>query len=252
MTEQKFDLIIIGGGAGAFAAAIKADELGAKTALVNAGLPLGGTCVNVGCVPSKTLLWAGEIMHLAKHHDINGIDIAVTNFDFQKVVEGELALVERLRVEKYEEVLKRLEHVTFIEGRAAFISSNEVEVNGEKLSAKKFVIAVGSTANVPPIEGIKEVGFITHVEALKLEKQPKELIVIGAGPVGLEFAQMYSRFNTKVTILQRGPSILPHSERELNNRLVEIITKEGVVIKTNVEVKSARTEGGKYFYKPIG
>src|SRR3972149_1487893 len=139
---QKFDLIIIGGGAGAFAAAIRANELGVKTALVNAGLPLGGTCVNVGCVPSKTLLYAGEILHYAKL-GIPGVELEVKNFDFQKVVQDELALVEKLRQEKYEKVLKNLEYVTAIEGKAKFVAQNEVEVNGEKLSAEKFIIAAG-------------------------------------------------------------------------------------------------------------
>ena len=192
---KKFDLIIIGGGAGAFAAAIRANELKAKTALVNTGLPLGGTCVNVGCVPSKTLLYASEILHYAKHHGVPGVELEVKKFDFQKVVQDELSLVEKLRQEKYEKVLKNLEYVTAIDGKAKFVSQNEIEVNGpafaeasagkEKLSVEKFIIAAGSTANVPSIEGLREVGFVTHIEALKLDKQPKELVVIGAGPVGL-------------------------------------------------------------------
>ncbi len=242
---KTFDLIVIGGGAGAFAAAIRANELKAKTALANAGLPLGGTCVNVGCVPSKTLLYAGEILHHAKHHRVAGVELEVKNFDFQKVVQDELSLVEKLRQEKYEKVLKNLEYVTAIEGKAKFISQNKIEVNGEKLSAEKFVIATGSTANVPPIEGIRETGFVTHIKALKMEKQPKELIVIGSGPLGLEFAQMFSRFGTKVTILQRGDSIFPHSEKILTDRLAEILSKEGITVETNVEVKSARKEGDK-------
>lgn len=242
---KNFDLVIIGGGAGAFAAAIRANELRAKTALINAGLPLGGTCVNVGCVPSKTLLWAGEILHTAKHHNIPGIELEVKKFDFQQVVKDELALVERLRQDKYERVLKNLEQVTFIEGKAAFVSAAEIEVDGEKLTAEKFIIAAGSTANVPPIENIREVGYITHIEALKLEKQPKKLIVVGAGALGLEFAQMYSRFGTKVIILQQGSSIFPPAEPEITNRLAEILTQEGITIKTNIEVKSARKENGK-------
>ncbi|MBI2097730.1 MAG: mercury(II) reductase [Candidatus Vogelbacteria bacterium] len=242
---KNFDLIIIGGGAGAFAAAIRANELKTKTALVNAGLPLGGTCVNVGCVPSKTLLYAGEILHHAKYHGVAGVELEVKNFDFNKVVQDELSLVEKLRQEKYEKVLKNLESVTAIEGRAKFVSQNEVAVNGEKLRAEKFIIATGSTANVPPIEGIREVGFVTHIEALKLQKQPRELTVIGAGPVGLEFAQMYSRFGTKVTVLQRGDSIFPHSEKVITDRLAEILSREGIIIKTNVEVKSARKENNK-------
>lgn len=242
---KAFDLIIIGGGAGAFAAAIRANELGAKTALINAGLPLGGTCVNVGCIPSKTLLWAGEILHHAKHHDIPGIELEVKSFDFQKVVQNELSLVEKLRQEKYEKVLKNLEHVTAIEGKAIFVSKNEIGVNDEKLTAEKFIVATGSTANVPPIEGIREVGFVTHIEALKMDKQPKELIVIGAGPIGLEFAQMFARFGTKVTVLQHGPSILPQVEKPLTDRLTEVLEKEGVTIITNAEATKARKEGDK-------
>lgn len=244
MSDQ-YDLIVIGGGAGAFAAAIKANELGAKTLLVNTGLPLGGTCVNVGCVPSKTLLWAGEVMHLAKNHQIPGLDIEVKNFDFSRVVQHELDLVARLREKKYQKVLIQLEHITHVEGQATFTSPNEIEVNGQKHQAKKFIIAAGSEATVPPIEGIKEVGYLTHIEALQIKNQPKELIVVGAGPLGLEFAQMYSRFGTKVTILQRNVSIFPLAERELTDRLAEILTKEGITIKTNVQVKSAKKQADK-------
>lgn len=242
---ERFNLIIIGGGAGAFAATIRANEQKAKTAMINAGLPLGGTCVNVGCVPSKTLLWAGEVMHHAKHHGIPGIDIQVKSFDFRKVVQDELAFVERLRKEKYEKVLVSLEYVTHIEGRATFVAENTIEVNGKQFSAEKFIIATGSTANVPQIEGIREVGYITHIEALRLEKQPERLAVVGAGPLGLEFAQMYARFGTKVGILERGSSIFPHSEPALTARLVDVLRNEGIHIRTDVEVKQARREGGK-------
>jgi len=241
---EEYDLIIIGGGAGAFASAIKANELKIKTLLINKGLPLGGTCVNVGCVPSKTLLWAGEVMHLAKNHNIPGIDIEVKNFDFAQVVQHELNLVEKLRAEKYEKVLTNLPNVTHLEGQATFVSANAIEVNGQKFQSKKFIIAAGSTATVLPIDGIKEVGYITHIEALKLQKQPKELIIIGAGPVGLEFAQMYARFGTKVTILHRGLFIFK-GEEELITRLTEILTNEGIIIKTNVQVKSVKKEGDK-------
>lgn len=242
--NDEYDLIIIGGGAGAFASAIKANELKAKTLLINKGLPLGGTCVNVGCVPSKTLLWAGEVMHLAINHKIPGLDIEVKGFDFATVIQQELDLVAKLRDEKYEKVLNGLEDVTYIEGRVSFISPNEVEVNNQKYQAKKFIIAAGSTATVPPIENIREVGYVTHIEALQLKQQPKELIVVGAGPVGLEFAQMYARFGSKVTILHKSSSIF-RGEEELTNRLAEILTEEGITIKTNVQVKSARKEGDK-------
>lgn len=240
-----FDLVIIGGGAGAFGAAIRADELQAKTAMINAGLPLGGTCINVGCVPSKTLLHAGEILHLVRNHGIPGIELDVKKFDFKKVVQDELALVETLRKEKYSKVLKGLEHVTFLEGRARFVSSREIEVNGETIHGEKFIIATGSTASIPQIVGIRDAGFVTHIEALKLEKQPKELIIIGAGPLGLEFSQMYSRFGTKVTILKRSPSIYPSSENELTERLAQILVQEGITIKRGVQIRKAWAEGGR-------
>lgn len=245
MQETNFDLIIIGGGAGAFAAAIRANELGAKTLMINKGLPLGGTCVNVGCVPSKTLLWAGEVMHQARHHGIPGLDIEVKNFDFSKVVAHELDVVENMRREKYEKVLSNLEHITHLDGKASFISPNEISANEQKYSAKKFIIATGSTATVPEIEGMSEAGFVTHIEALKLTQQPRELVIIGAGPVGLEFAQMYARFGTKVTILHRGASVFSRAEAQLTNRLSQILQAEGITIRTSAHVKRTRKDGDK-------
>ncbi len=242
---KKFDVIIIGGGAGAFAAAIKANELGTSTAIINYGLPAGGTCVNVGCVPSKVLLHAAEVLHQTRTHGIPGIETSVTNTDFKKVVEDELSIVENFRAEKYEKVLPRLSHVTYIEGKATFSAKKEITVNGETLSADHFIIATGSTAIVPPIEGIREVGYLTHIEALKLKELPKEMVCVGGGPVALELAQVYARFGTKVTILQRNERIFPHGEKELIDQLVSSLEKEGIVIKTNVSVKSARIEHGR-------
>ena len=149
--NNQYDLIILGGGAAAFAAAIKANELKKKTAIINSELPAGGTCVNVGCVPSKLLLHAGEVLHMAKNHGVPGIELEVKSFDFNKVIEDELKIVEGFRKEKYEKVLANLEHVTHMEGKASFSGEKEIEVNGKKLTAEKFIIATGSTASVPPI-----------------------------------------------------------------------------------------------------
>lgn len=241
--KRNFDLVIIGGGAGAFAAAIRANELGAKTAVVNAGLPIGGTCVNVGCVPSKTLLWVGELLNLVENHRIPGVELGIKKFDFQEVIRDELNLVERLRQEKYEKVISSLENVSLINGRARFVSQEEVEVNSERIKGDKFIIAVGSTARIPLTPGLKQAGFITHVEALRLKKKPRRLVVLGGGPVGLEFSQMYSRFGTEVVILQRRSSIFPRGEEELTDRLTDILTREGLVIRTNAIVKRVEKNG---------
>ncbi len=242
---KKYDLIVIGGGAAAFAAAIKANELGASTAIINYGLPAGGTCVNVGCVPSKILLHAAEVLHSAQASSVAGIETSVTNVDFKKVVEDELSMVESFRSEKYEKVLPHLSNVTYIEGKAQFTAENEIEVNGETLTAEHFIIATGSTATVPKIEGIRDVGYLTHIEALRLKELPKEMVCIGGGPVALELAQVYARFGTKVTILQRNSRIFPYGENELIDRLVSVLESEGIVIKTGVSVKAARIENGR-------
>ena len=230
-----YELIIIGGGAGAFAAAIKANELGAKTALINDGLPLGGTCVNVGCVPSKTLLHAAELVHTAKNHGVPGIEFSIDQADFTEVVADEMALVEQLREKKYEQVLRDLSNVTFIKGRASFISERKVKVGEQELEADKFIIATGSTAIVPEVEGLLEAGYITHIEAMKLKKIPKRLLVIGAGAVGLELAQMYSRFGSQVRILQRASRIMPSAEQELTDRLHQVLEDEGIKIEVGAQ-----------------
>lgn len=240
-----FDLIIIGGGAGGFAAAIKANELKQKTLLVNGGLPAGGTCVNVGCVPSKILLHAGEIIHNARNHGVLGVTTEVTDFNFKQVIEHELKMVEHFRSEKYTKVVAHLEHVTFMEGKARFTNKKSVEVNGETYMAEKFIIATGSTANVPPIDGIREAGYLTHIEALAITEQPKELLVIGAGPVGLELAQVYARFGTKVTILQHSDRIFPAGEAELVIQLHHILEREGITIYTEAEAKKVVVEDGR-------
>ncbi len=239
---MKYDLVIIGGGAGAFAAAIKANELGARTALINDGLPLGGTCVNVGCVPSKTLLRAAELLHQVKHHSIPGIELSVQKADYAAVVADELALVEQLRTEKYEQVLADLENVTFIKGKAAFTSPNQVRVGDQRVEGYKFIIATGSTAIVPDVEGLAEAGYITHIEAMRLTTVPKRLAVIGAGPVGLEMAQLYARFGSEVTILQRAGSIMPEAEPVLTERLRQLLEDEGIVIQTGVQVTKVTAE----------
>ena len=239
-----YDLIIVGGGAGAFAAAIKANELGAKTAIINSDLPLGGTCVNVGCVPSKTLLHAAELLHTVKNHNVPGIELAVNKVDYAAVVSDELELVEKLRSAKYEQVLKGLDTVTFIEGRAVFVSNNAVKVGEQQIEAAKFIIATGSTAIVPNIEGLSEAGYITHIEAMQLKTVPKRLAVIGAGPVGLELGQLYARFGSQVTILQRAASIMPSAEPILTERLQEILTDEGISIKTGVQLTKVSAKNG--------
>lgn len=238
---NQYDLIIIGGGAGAFAAAIKANELKAKTALINAGLPLGGTCVNVGCVPSKTLLKIGEIAYYGNHgfKSISG----KLSVDFGKAIKEELEMVDKMRHDKYVEVLANLKNVIHYEGKAKFVSKNELEVNGRILHGEKFVIATGSVARPVTLKGLENVPYITHIDALKLKKIPKSMVIIGAGPLGLEFGQMYHHFGTHVTILQNNPYVMPRTEPELSEALQKYLEEEGITIFVNTKSKSVKKEG---------
>ena len=238
-----FDMVILGGGTAAVAAATQADEMGATVALVNSGLPLGGTCVNAGCVPSKALLQAAEVLHQARHHGIPGLALDVTELDFARIVQGEQDLVKALRHQKYEAVLPELANVTVIDGRGRFLGPREVAVNNQVLSAGKVIIATGSTADIPPIPGIADVEYLTHIEALALKDLPERLLIVGGGPLGVEFAQMFARFGSQVTLLQRADSIVPAAERELTRRLTEVLTDEGITIETDVRVESVRQAG---------
>jgi len=243
--NNTYDLIIIGGGAAGFAAAIRANELGAKALMVNAGLPIGGTCVNVGCVPSKRLLWAGEVLHNLSKYRVVGIEGEIKNFDFSKIMDDEINLVERMRDEKYRKVLLNLKGVKFEEGKAHFISEDEIDVAGKRYKGKKFIIATGSTTSIPPIDGLKETGFITHIEALRMKELPRELLIIGAGPMGLEFGQMFARFGARVNILEMLPTIFKPGEATLVKQLEAILKREGIKIKTGVRILAAHNENGK-------
>ena len=239
---KSYELVILGGGAAAFAAAIKADEYGVKTAMINHGLPLGGTCVNVGCVPSKYMLHVGEAYFYAGNAP-RGIEASKPRLNFREVVRRKRELVAGLRKRKYVDVASALPNVTLIEGRGAFVSQREVEVNGEKLRGDKFIVATGASPNIVPIPGIKEVDYLTNEEALELEEPPGSMVIIGGRALALEFAQLFAHFGTRVTVLQRSPRIIPDEEPEISAALRSYLEEEGIEIRTGVAVKEVRKRG---------
>ncbi len=250
MASNEYELIILGNGAAAFAAAIKADELGKKTAMIKGGT-IGGTCVNVGCVPSKRLLVSGEVIRNTRNHNLgeNTIVQHDEEFNFNKIMEFKKKLVENLRYEKYEKVLSRLKNIELYEGIASFISENEVEIrhNGGStvISGRKFVIATGASPSIPKLQGIDSINYWTNIEALEQERIPESLIVIGGRALGLEFAQMYNRFGTKVTLLQRSQSLIPEEEPEMSRALELYLREDGITIETNVDLKSFEKNNAK-------
>jgi len=246
---MKYELIILGQGAAAFAAAIKANDLGIKTAMVGSnvtsGTLIGGTCVNVGCLPSKNLITVSTFFHKASSHSFEGIQYGKGKLNFKKVVEQKDKLVTKFRKDKYADVLMGLEHVDYIESLAKFVSKNEVKVDGRKLQGEKFLIATGARAYVPPVKGIEHIGYLTNEEALSLTELPESLCVIGGRAVGLEFAQMYAHFGVKVTVLQRSERILPETEPEIAEALAEYLEEEGIDIFTGVNMRSVGKTKGK-------
>jgi len=246
MKKGKYDLIIIGGGAAAFSAAIKANMHGVKAAMIECAA-LGGTCVNVGCVPSKNLLGAGEILHSAREPPYPSIHPCESDFDFAKTIADKDNLVKTLRKQKYYDVLQSLENVELIEASASFISPKKVKVVDKILEADKFIIATGSSPSIPPFNGLANVDYLTNNEALSLKEKPSSMIVVGGRALGLEFAQMYARFGTKVTVLQRSNRILPEDEPEISQGLHNYLTEEGIEIVTGANIQEVcQTSGAKF------
>ena len=241
---ERFDFVIIGGGAGGFAAATKASDLGAKTVIINGGLPLGGTCVNVGCVPSKILLHMGSEFYNPQHPRFKALGKGHSAaFNFETAIKEKDEIVSELRGSNYIRIAKEL-GIPVIEGRARFISPKQVEVNGQTFEADQFIIATGSIARILPFKGVDKVNYITNREALGLPRLPKSMIDVGGGPLGLEFAQMYARFGTKVMVLEKEKQILPLAEQEIADELQRCLEEEGIEIHTGVDIEELREEKG--------
>jgi mercuric reductase len=238
----KFDLMVIGGGSAGFAAAIKGAELGKRVALVEAGT-IGGTCVNVGCVPSKTLIRAAELHHRAGHHPFDGVTRATASGNWGAVVAQKDELVNRLRQTKYIDVLAAYPDITYLRGWARLLGDNRVEITPIGSGAApnvytpaKIIIATGASPWTPPIPGLEEAGYLNSTTALELPVRPASMIVVGANAVGLELAQVYARFGTQITVLEILPAIAPFEEPEISEALAGYLRDEGLVIETGVNI----------------
>jgi len=233
---SEFDFLVVGGGSAGFAAAIKAADLGARVALAEGGT-LGGTCVNVGCVPSKTLIRAAEAKHRRVHHRFRGIPATDGQLDWPTVRAEKDALVAELRQTKYWNVLRAYPSVTLFQERANFVSTREVRLaSGQSLTAGKIVVTTGASPWAPPIPGLAEVGYLDNATAMALERLPQSLIVIGASSVGLELAQMFARLGVQVTVLEALPRVAPAEDADIGNALADYLRSEGLEVYTDVRV----------------
>lgn len=250
--RDKYEFVVIGGGAAGFAAATKADELGVETALINGGLPMGGTCVNVGCVPSKHLLEVSHDFFYPPRSSFPSVRIPKGTLDFRRAISHKDALVSGLRKRNYADVLASWDHIEYIDGRATFVDPKTIRVNGQKIAGERFLVATGSSARVPPIPGLEDVPYLTHLDAMSLQEVPESLLVLGAGPLGLEFAQMYAHMGSRVTVLEVMPRILPMHEPEVAGELARCLREEGMEIRTKTEAKRIDERGGERVLRAKG
>lgn len=244
--NKEYDLIILGGGAGAFAAANTANRLKKKTLLINYEkiLPLGGTCVNVGCVPSKVMLHQGEEYYYPTRSQFRAIKVQ-GEADFLDALKETNEMVEKFRAKNYINVIKKQEYVDFKEGLASFVDPHTVKVGNETFKGRYFLIATGASTFVPSIKGIEKIDFITNVNIFNLKKKPKSVIIIGGGPLGMEFSQIFHHFGIKVTVLQRSERVIPKFDSMLGKELQKYLEEEGITIYTKTstrEVKKTKDE----------
>lgn len=225
--EGKFDVAVIGAGSASFSAAIAAADEGAQVALIGYGT-IGGTCVNVGCVPSKALIRAAETLHVASAAKrFDGIEASAKVTNWKAAVEQKQALVDDLRKAKYVDILPAHNSVAYLEGEAKFSNGGTLTVDGAPIDAKKIIIATGTRPAMPSIEGIESVPYLTSTSALELEELPESLLVIGAGYIGAEIAQIFARAGVIVTIVSRR-GLLPETEPEIGEALTGYFQDEGI------------------------
>jgi mercury(II) reductase len=242
-TGSEYDLAVIGAGSAGFSAAIAAAEQGAKVALIGHGT-IGGTCVNVGCVPSKTMIRAAQgLHHTMRLRHFSGLDGQAAVTDWPALIAQKDALVGDLRQAKYIDVLPAYNNIAYLEGRAQ-LHDGGVTVDGAPLAAAKTIIATGASAHVPAIAGLDTIDWLTSTTALELLALPESLLVIGGGYIGCELAQMFSRMGVKVTIVCRS-RLLPEGEPEISAALAEYFNAEGITVHTGLSYDKIRnTDGG--------
>ncbi len=243
--STEYDLMTIGGGSAAFAAAIKAAELGVRVAIIEKGT-IGGTCVNIGCVPSKTLIKAAELCYHSAYPQFEGLTTCPPPSDWQRVVQQKDELVAALRQGKYVNVAAVYPNITIFRGEAQLLGGRRVRVNDTVYEPGKIIVATGSSPWAPRIPGLQEAGFFDSEQALSLEALPSSLIIIGGGSIGLEFAQLFTRFGVRVTVLESGPHVARAEEPEISQALVRYLKDEKVRICTTVQIRKVERVDREY------
>ncbi len=226
---HNYDIAIIGGGAGGLVVASVAAQLGLNVALAEKEKQLGGDCLHYGCVPSKSLLRCAHVAHMVRHAGGYGIDAGSTNTDMQRVnayINNAVQIIQRHDShERFREI-----GCDIYTGNARFVNAHCIRVDDIELHAKRIVIATGSSACIPDIEGIQSTRYLTNEDMFSLETLPEHLLVLGAGPVGVEIAQAYARLGSRVSLIEQEQRILPDFDRDISRLLKQQLLADGVDI----------------------
>jgi mercuric reductase len=253
-TQERYDLVILGSGSTAFAAALHAAELG-KSAVMTEFRTVGGTCANRGCLPSKNLIEAARLVYDAAHPRYPGLTPVHMPFSWADLVAQKDEIIEEYRAHKYESLLDDPDHMQVVPGQARLVSDHEVEVSTpdgpRRLIGSQLLIATGSQPRIPHVPGLVDVPYLTSdllssaddPWGTELREQPRSLLILGGGYIALELGQMFARFGTEVTLVTRGKRILSGYEPEIAEALTDILQEEGLRIVTGAQVRGVRSEG---------
>ena len=237
-----YDLAVIGGGSGGYAAARTAAAEGLNTVVLEGGEEVGGLCILRGCMPTKALLYAAEVLHLASHPEPWGIRTEDVSFNFAQVMARKDALVRDFADYRRQQLVNG--KFKFLRASARFSDPHTLELStGEKLTAANFVIATGSVVAPSPLPQLEDVGYLTSDTALSLTRLPKSLIVLGGGPVAAESAQFFARFRVRVILIQRSAHLLPKLDDDATAELEKVFRREGMDLYTGTKLLDARRVG---------
>ena len=245
---KEFDAIVIGAGQAGVPLAKKLATSGLKTALIEKRM-VGGTCINDGCTPTKAMVASARLAYLAGRSKDLGIDIPAYTVDFKSVMARKATIVDQFR-EGAIAGLEKTENLTLIYGEAKFVDDTTLHVNGndgsfENYTAKNIFINTGASPVIPSIEGVDQIKYLTSTTILELEEIPEHLLIVGGGYIGLEFGQMFSRFGSKVTLLEKGPLLMPREDDDVCEVMTEIFNEDGIDIFTSAKaLKFTRKEDG--------
>jgi len=239
---ERYDLAVIGGGTAGLVSAAVSAGIGAKTALVEQHR-LGGECLWTGCVPSKALIRSASVLHALRHAADYGLEADGGRADFAGVMERVHAIIARIEPHDSPERFRGM-GVDVIQGRARFLSPEQAEVDGRRVHAKRWILATGSRTAIPPVPGLEDVGYLTHETLWELRALPESLLVIGAGPIGLEMAQAFSRLGSRVTVADSAGQVLPREDPEIAAILRRQLEREGITLHLGATISRIRVEDG--------